>query len=113
VRHPDIISEIVGLVARPSMTGDQYSSGMRKWHCFMIRAKTTKTWFVKGAEDIAINSEYRAMYPWNEIEVSPNAGQLLPFQHFGTLLPRLAQGAHKKVPQAIGDLQNDDINTDP
>ncbi|MGJ8610854.1 MAG: LuxR C-terminal-related transcriptional regulator, partial [Octadecabacter sp.] len=183
-KNSDVVSEIIGLAARPNLPGDRHYSGMGKWHRFflstakhaphllrftakaavsmakrigvaemfrqmnkgspsdmallldagmsqvlvanaeliagqttdvsqafamelmeteadwsdlMIRAKATKTWFVNGTEDpatdIATISEFRETYPWINIEVFPNAGQLLLFQHYETLIPRIAEAA--------------------
>ncbi len=182
--HPDVVSEIIGLVARPSLPGDRHYSGMAKWHRFflstakhaphllkftakaavsmakrigvremfqqmnkrspadmallddpelhsvlfanaeliagrstdvsqayatellatetdwsdlIIQAKATKIWFVNGAEDpstdIATISEYRETYPWIDIKVLPDAGQLMIFQHYEYLIPRIAEAA--------------------
>lgn len=182
--HPEVISEIIGICARPSLPGDRHYSGMGKWHRFFLstakhaphllkftakaavtmakrigieemyrqmnqgsaadmalaqdkevhtvllangaliagkdtdvaqtiamellatetdwselveRSKDTKTWFVNGGEDPATDTatiaEYRETYPWIDIEVIPNAGQLLVFQHYHTLIPRIAAAA--------------------
>lgn len=182
--HPEVISEIIGICARPSLPGDRHYSGMGKWHRFFLstakhaphllkftakaavtmakrigieemyrqmnqgsaadmalaqdkevhtvllangaliagkdtdvaqtiamellatetdwselveRSKGTKTWFVNGGEDPATDTatiaEYRETYPWIDIEVIPNAGQLLVFQHYHTLIPRIAAAA--------------------
>lgn len=182
--YPEMVSEIIGVCARPSLPGDLHYSGMAKWHRFflstakhaphllnftvkaavnltkrigvvemfrrlnqrsqadirllddddvrsvlvanfglitgkstnasqayameiqategqwtdlMMRCKDTKTWFVNGAEDpatdVATIAEYREHYPWIEIEVLQNAGQLLIFQHFETLIPQIAKAA--------------------
>ena len=182
--HPEKISEIIGLCARPCLPGDRHYSGMAKWHRFFlstakhaphllkftVRAAVvmarrlgvedmfrqlngsspadvklledeallsvlkanaelilnkstdvsqaytheilateadwtdlmkgcaqTKTWFVNGAQDpatdIATIAEYREVYPWIDIEVIPDAGQLLIFQHYDALLPRIAEAA--------------------
>lgn len=182
--HPEMVSEIIGLSARPSLSGDQHYAGMGKWHRFflstgkhaphllkftskaavsmakrigvaemyrqmnksspadmrllqdaelfpvlkanaeliagkttdvsqayamevlasetdwssiLIKAKATKTWFVIGAEDpatdIATISEYRDSYPWIDIEVVADAGQMLLYQHYETLIPRIAEAA--------------------
>ena len=184
--HPEIVSEIVGLCARPSLPGDRHYAGMGKWHRFflstakhaphllkftsraavtmarrigvremfrqmnqrspadlavtedeallpvlvsnaeLIAGKTTDvsgaytmeilatespwshlmndcagipTWFVNGGEDpatdIATITEYREFYPWIDIEVIPNGGQMLIYQHFETLIPRIAEAARR------------------
>ncbi|MGB7316389.1 MAG: LuxR C-terminal-related transcriptional regulator [Planktotalea sp.] len=183
---PEMISEIIGLCARPCLPGDRHYSGMGKWHRFflstakhaphllkfsakaafamarrvgpaetfrqinqrsaadvkmiddkalhpvlysnaelilgksndvaqtyahevlateadwshlMLKCKDTKTWFVNGgqdpATDIATIAEYRETYPWIDIEVISDAGQLLIFQEYDTLLPRIAAAAHR------------------
>ena len=182
--HPDMVSEIIGICARPCLPGDRHYSGMGKWHRFflstakhaphllkftsraavamarrlgpeemfrqlnktspadlklldddalmpvlranadVIVGKTTdvsqayaheilateadwtdlmkaceqtKTWFVNGgqdpATDIATIAEYREVYPWIDIEVIPDAGQMLIYQHYEYLLPLVAQAA--------------------
>ncbi len=171
--HPHVISEIIGICARPCLPGDRHYSGMGKWHRFflstakhaphllkftakagfamarrlgpeeffrqinqrspadlallqndksrpvlmanadlilgrardiekaytheilateadwsdlMMACAQTKMWFVNGgqdpATDIATIAEYREAYPWIDIEVIPDGGQLLIFQHY-------------------------------
>lgn len=182
--YPEMISEIIGICARPCLTGDHHYSGMAKWHRFflskakhaphllnfttkaavalakrigvtemyrrmnqssaadmalidvddlspvllanaeLIAGETTdvaqayameilsteadwsillmqcagiKMWFVNGAEDpatdIATIAAYREAYPWIEIEVVADKGQLLLYQHFEALIPRIADAA--------------------
>ncbi len=182
--HPEKVTEIIGLCARPCLPGDQHYSGMAKWHRFFlstakhaphllkftVRASTvmarrlgpeemfrqlngsspadmklledeallsvlkanaelivgkssdvaqaytheilateadwtglmkgcaqTKTWFVNGgqdpATDIATIAEYREVYPWIDIEVMPDAGQMLIYQHYDDLIPKIAAAA--------------------
>ncbi len=182
--HPEMISEIIGICARPSLPGDRHYSGMAKWHRFFLstakhaphllkftakaavalakrigltemfrqmnhrsaadmaliendelrpvllanaeliagdatdvaqayameilateadwshllrECASIKTWFINGAEDpatdIATIAEYREAYPWIEIEVVCDAGQLLVYQHFEDLIPRIAEVA--------------------
>ena len=184
--HPDKVTEIIGLSARPYLHGDLHYSGMGKWHRFflstakhsphlvhfttkaaiamarrygvetifmnmqassaadlalvqnpdhaavmrangeLVASKTTNaaqayameisvseapwdhllkatreipTWFVIGAEDpatdLATIAAYREAYPWIEIEVMRNAGQMLIFQHYDALIPRLADAARR------------------
>ena len=185
-QHPDMVSEIIGLCARPCLPGDRHYSGMGKWHRFflstakhaphllkftakaafsmarrlgplemvrqmnqrspadlkllqddtlrsvlvanaelivgkttdvvqaytheilateadwsnlMLKCAETNMWFVNGgqdpATDIATISEYRETYPWIDIEVILDGGQMLVFQHFDTLIPRIAAAAQK------------------
>jgi pimeloyl-ACP methyl ester carboxylesterase/DNA-binding CsgD family transcriptional regulator len=182
--HPDMVSEIIGLCARPCLPGDRHYSGMGKWHrfflstgkhsphllkftakaCFalvrrlgpeemfrqtnqrssadmkllddyayrpifaanagllvgktkdvaqaytheilaseadwsdlMLKCAETKMWFVNGgqdpATDIATIAQYRETYPWIDIEVIPDGGQMLIYQHYETLIPRIAAAA--------------------
>lgn len=184
VHHPEKVSEIIGLCARPCLPGDRHYSGMGKWHRFflstakhaphllkftvratvalarrlgsaemfrqlnktspadvklledeailqvlnanaeLIAGKSidvsqaytheilateadwtglmeacaqTKIWFVNGGEDpatdIATIAEYREVYPWIDIEVIADAGQLLIYQRYETLIPRIAAAA--------------------
>ena len=185
-KHPDRVSEIIGLGARPYMHGDLHYVGMHKWHRFFLStakksphllrftarawmslmrrvgpeaifrnahkesladmameanhplidvltanselvasktadasqaytmeliltenpwdhlifaARSTKTWFLSGANDplmdVAAIAGYRETYPWIDIEVIPNGGQLLIYQHFETILPRIAAAAKR------------------
>lgn len=182
--HPEVVSEIIGICARPSLPGDRHYSGMGKWHRFFLstaqhaphllkftskavfamarrlgpmemfrqtnqsspadlklleddavvpvlianaelivgksndvaqaytheilateadwsalmkNCADTKIWCVNGgqdpATDIATIAEYREAYPWINIEVIPDAGQLLVFQHYETLIPRITAAA--------------------
>ena len=184
VHHPQKVSEIIGLCARPCLPGDRHYANMAKWHRFflstakhaphllkftaragvvmarrvgaiemfrqlngsspadaalleddtllpvlkanaeIIVGKTTnvaqaytheilateadwtdlmnacsqtKTWFVNGgqdpATDIATIAEYREAYPWIDIEVIADAGQLLIYQQFEYLIPKIAAAA--------------------
>lgn len=74
-------------------------AGETDWSGLVEAAKDTPTWFMNGAEDpstdIATISEYRETYPWIDIEVIPNAGQMLIFQHFKTIIPKLAAAAKR------------------
>ena len=67
------------------------------WADLLMAAQGTKTWFMNAAEDpamdIATIAEYRETYPWIDIEVVPNTGQMLLFQHYEALLPRVAAAA--------------------
>ncbi|OJI94493.1 hypothetical protein LY10_01468 [Planktotalea frisia] len=69
------------------------------WADLLRATQKTKTWFVNGVEDpvvdVATVAEYREAYPWIEIEVVQNAGQMLLYQHFEMLLPRVAKAAHE------------------
>ena len=67
------------------------------WSQILIKAEGTKTWFLNGGEDPSVDqatiAEYREAYPWINIEVIPNAGQLMIFQKYATIIPRLAAAA--------------------
>jgi len=69
------------------------------WTHIILLAKDTRTWFVNGGEDpamdIATIAEYREAFPWIDIEVIPNAGQMLIYQHFEMLIPRFAAAAKR------------------
>jgi pimeloyl-ACP methyl ester carboxylesterase len=184
VHHPEKVSEIIGLCARPCLPGDRHYANMGKWHRFflstakhaphllkfttragvvmarrvgavemfrqlngrspadtalleddallpvlkanaqLIVGKSTnvaqayaheilateadwtnlmekcvdrKIWCVNGgqdpATDIATIAEYREAYPWIDIEVIPDAGQMLIYQHYEYLIPRIAKAA--------------------
>ena len=68
-----------------------------QWSHLLKQCEAIKTWFINGAEDpatdIATIAEYREAYPWIKIEVVPNAGQMLIYQHYETLIPRMAKAA--------------------
>jgi len=72
------------------------------WSEIMMAAQETKTWFISGAEDPAADmatiAEYRENYPWVEIEVIQDAGQLLIYQHHEMVIPRLAEAAKRAAP---------------
>lgn len=69
------------------------------WTHIILSAKATPTWFINGGEDpatdIATIAEYREAFPWIDIEVIPNAGQMLIYQHFETVIPKLAAAAKR------------------
>jgi pimeloyl-ACP methyl ester carboxylesterase/DNA-binding CsgD family transcriptional regulator len=73
------------------------------WSHIMIKANDTKIWFINGGEDPSVDqatiAEYREVYPWIDIEVIPNAGQMMIYQRYETIIPRLAAAA--KAAQAI------------
>ena len=182
--YPGVISEIIGLCARPSLPGDRHYAGMAKWHRFflstakhaphllkfttkaavamtkrigveemfrqmncrsdadmalfqdeelvrvmsanaqlvagkdtnvaqaytmeiietesdwshlMLNCTDTKIRFINGGQDPAVDvatiAEYRDVYPWIDIEVIPDAGQMLIYQHYENLIPRIADAA--------------------
>jgi pimeloyl-ACP methyl ester carboxylesterase len=189
-KHPDRISEIIGLGARPFLHGDLQYAGMSKWHRFFISsakhsphllrfsarasvslmrrigveamfknahktssadmrmdgdqalkdvlianaelaagkttdasqaytmeliatespwddlifaAKGTPTRFLCGAQDplmdIAAIAAYRETYPWIDIQVVENAGQMMIFQHYERIIPEMAEAAKSAVNQ--------------
>lgn len=191
-RHPDVVAEIIGICARPYLTGDMHYAGMGKWHRFflstakhapnlltftakaaiamarriglvemfrqvmknspadlamiddpdiypimvacgeliagrsanisqaytmellrteadwsdmMIAARATPTWFMNGLEDPSLDmatiAEYREHYPWIEIEVVPDAGQMTLYQCHADLIPRIAKAA-RSTASAMG-----------
>jgi pimeloyl-ACP methyl ester carboxylesterase len=76
------------------------------WSHLMIQTKTVPTSFINGANDpatdIATIAEYRVAYPWIEIEVIPDAGQMLIYQHFDKVIPKLAEAASKAQMAKLG-----------
>lgn len=64
------------------------------WSELVRETKDIPAWYVSGNEDPlgdpATIAAYREAYPWIQIEVVENAGQLLFFQHFDHLVPRIA-----------------------
>ncbi|SLN60898.1 LuxR C-terminal-related transcriptional regulator [Pseudooctadecabacter jejudonensis] len=184
--HPEVVSELGGICARPSLSGDRHYSTMGKWHRFFLstgkhaphllkftvkaavtmckrigvtemfihmnkgsksdmslledphihavmiynaelaaskstdisqaftmevmasekpwddlmeRAKDTPTWLINGADDpstdLAAVAEYKELYPWLEIDVIPDGGQMMMFKHYDTIIPRLAAAAKR------------------
>ena len=67
------------------------------WCHLMVGAKMPPTRFINGGNDpataIAKIAEYREAYPWVDIQVVPDAGQLLIYQHYKKLILQLAQAA--------------------
>jgi len=43
--------------------------------------------------DMASIAAYRETYPWIDIEVIPEAGQMMIYQHFDRIIPKLADAA--------------------
>lgn len=184
--HPEMVSEIIGICARPFLQGDRHYAGMAKWHRFflstarhaphllrftakaavalskrigpaemfrkmnqssvsdmavledpeivsillanadliagkdtdvsqayamelleteadwshlIIRAKNVPTSFINGNDDpstdVATIAEYRETYPWIEVEVIQDAGQMLIYKHFDMVIPKLAEAAKR------------------
>jgi pimeloyl-ACP methyl ester carboxylesterase/DNA-binding CsgD family transcriptional regulator len=77
------------------------------WSAKMHAIRDVKTWFINGAEDpschVEMIADYRAAYPWIDIEVLPDAGQMLIYQHYEKVIPRLAEAAHRAQPQSTQD----------
>ena len=185
-KNPKIISEIIGICARPSLPGDRHYSGMGKWHRFflstakhaphllnfaakaavsmarrigilemyrqmnisspadlsiledenllpvlrangeiainkttsaaqayamevlktesdwseiMFKTREIPTWFMNGLEDPSLDmatiAEYREYFPWIQIDVVKNAGQMLIFQRYEDLIPKVANSASR------------------
>lgn len=64
------------------------------WTHIIVAAKATPILFINGGQDpssdVATIAEYREAFPWIEIEVITDAGQLLIYQQFETVIPKLA-----------------------
>lgn len=188
--HPERVSEIIGLCARPYLDGDLHYAGMSKWHRFflstakhaphllsftakaamamarrigvvamfqhmqkdsppdmalydnkplvavmtanaelvagkttlaaqaytmellaseapwdhlLIQAKDIPIRFINAAQDPAIDvatvAQFRDKYPWIDIEVIPDAGQMLIYQKFRDVIPILAEAAKAAHPR--------------
>ncbi len=104
-----VLKENAELIVAPSADITQaYTMEIRAteapWSKLMFAIEGIKTWFVNGGEDpatdVATISDYRDAYPWIDIEVIPNAGQLLVYQHYGTLLPKIADAASRATQAA-------------
>ena len=71
------------------------------WSDRMHAAKDTPIWAINGAQDPAVDmstiAEYREAYPWITFEVVDDAGQMLMFQKYEMLIPRLAQAARRAL----------------
>ncbi len=69
------------------------------WSDLIVQCKGTDLCFINAAQDpsmdVATNAEYREAYPWIDIEVIPDAGQLLIYQHYDTVIPRIAKAAQR------------------
>ncbi len=69
------------------------------WSELMLKCRNKKIWFINGAQDpsmdVATIAEYREAYPWIEIEVIAEAGQLLLYQHFEHVIPQVAEAAKR------------------
>ncbi len=67
------------------------------WSDLILQCRGTKMYLVNGAQDpsmdVATIAEYREAYPWIDIDVIPNAGQMLIYQHYDAVIPRIAQAA--------------------
>lgn len=74
------------------------------WSDLVMQCADVKTWFVNVAQDPALDiakiAVCREAYPWIEIEGLPDAGRLLIFQHYESLVPRFAQAA-KRVQRSV------------
>lgn len=71
------------------------------WSELVRQTSDVPAWFVSGMQDPlgdqATIAAYREVYPWIDIEVVEDAGQLLFFQQFENLIPRIAKSAHKPL----------------
>jgi pimeloyl-ACP methyl ester carboxylesterase/DNA-binding CsgD family transcriptional regulator len=72
------------------------------WNHIMTSAKGTPTRFINGADDptydAAAIAAYRDAYPWINIDVVQNAGQLLIYKQYEQVLPMLAEAAKRAQP---------------
>jgi len=68
------------------------------WSELVRRTRDTPAWFVSGLQDPlgdpATIAAYREVFPWIQIEVIEKAGQLIFFQEFRRLVPRIARFVH-------------------
>lgn len=71
----------------------------KPWDDLMEKAKEVPTWFINGGDDpstdLATIAEYGELYPWIDIEIIPDGGQMMIFKHYGRILPRLADAAKR------------------
>ncbi len=69
------------------------------WSGLLLKCQDKKIWFINGAQDpsmdVATIAEYREAYPSIEIEVIPEAGQLLMYQHYEYVIPLVAEAAKR------------------
>lgn len=67
------------------------------WRHRVDAARNVPGWYVSGLQDSLSDAQtlatYRRFYPWIEIEQIADAGQLLFFQKFPVLIPRIAHTA--------------------
>ena len=68
-----------------------------RWDHLIHAARQTKTRFICGGEDplmdVATIAGYREAYPWIDIAVIPDAGQMLIYQKFAQVIPQIAAAA--------------------
>ncbi len=73
------------------------------WSDLVSRVRETPAWYCSGTQDPlgdpSVIAAYRETYPWLEIEVRQNAGQLLFFQQFEYLIPKIAAAAQQSGSQ--------------
>ncbi len=71
------------------------------WSERIRAAKEVPIWCVNGAQDPSMNASvidlYRAAYPWMSFETIEDAGQMLIFQHYDMVIPRIAKAAHRAL----------------
>lgn len=69
------------------------------WSERVEAARNTPVWFVNGLQDplgdAATIAAYRERFPWINIEVVEDAGQLLFFQKYRDLIPRFSEAASR------------------
>ncbi len=69
------------------------------WSNLIPAVRETPMWFINGAQDPSMDvptiAEYREAYPWIDIEVIADAGQLLIYQHYETVIPKIAAAAKR------------------
>lgn len=71
------------------------------WSDRLLAARETPTRSINGMEDPALASDtlghIREAYPWIAFELVEDAGQLLIYQHFGDVIPKVAKAAHQAL----------------
>ncbi len=69
------------------------------WSDRVVAARAIPTWFVSGLQDplgdLGAIAAYRERFPWIAIDVIEDGGQLLFFQHFQSLIPKIADAAKR------------------
>ncbi len=101
VTRPIVVANSLLIVSKTTNIAQAYAMELlaseTDWSATILAARDTPTWFVNGLEDptfdAATIADYRDHFPWITIDVVAGAGQLLIYQLYPELIPRIAQAA--------------------